>query len=81
MISKNLKMSVNRMAASIRLLLIVGGAFLCSSAFWGAIVVIVARRVFGTNNEYMLLGMFVVTSAICLYFCIKFFLRCGRKRG
>lgn len=74
-------MNVSRIVASIRLLLIVGGAFLCSSVFWGAIVVIVARKVFDTNNEYMLLGMFVLTSAICLYFCIAFFLRRGQRRA
>lgn len=73
-------MNLNRIVASIRLLLIVGGAFLSSSVFWGAIVVIVARKVFDINNEYMLLGMFVLTSAICLYFCIAIFSRRGQGR-
>ena len=81
MMPRNIKMNVNRIIASIRSLLIVAGAFLCSSVFWGAIVVVVARKVFGINDEFILLCAFVVTSAICLYFCITFFLRRVQRRA
>jgi ABC-type enterochelin transport system permease subunit len=54
----------------VRLVLIVGGAILCSSAFWGALVVVFAQRALHVRNESILLSLFILTSLICLALCI-----------
>jgi hypothetical protein len=54
----------------VRLVLIIGGAILCSSAFWGAIVIVFAQRALHVRDESILLSLFIGTSIICLLLCI-----------
>ena len=63
-------MNMIRFVHALRLVLMVGGAFLCSSAFWGALTVVFAQRALHVHNESIRLGLFIVISAICLILCI-----------
>jgi ABC-type enterochelin transport system permease subunit len=63
-------MNTIRFLRTVRLVLIVGGAFLCSSVFWGALVVVLAQRALHVRNESILLALFIVTSVICLALCV-----------
>jgi predicted membrane protein len=63
-------MNMSWFVQAVRLLLIIGGAFLCASAFWGAVVVAIAQQVLHVHSESILLGLFIGTSATCLILCI-----------
>jgi len=55
---------------TVRLVVILAGAILCSSAFWGAAVVMFAQRALHVREESVLLRLFIVTSVICLILCV-----------
>jgi hypothetical protein len=63
-------MSIRLARMKMRSLFILLGVFLSSGAFWSAIAIVIARRVFHIEEEAELLRIAAVVVVVCLVLCI-----------
>ena len=69
------------MLTKIRPVLILLGVFLSSGAFWGAVAIAIARKIFHIEKTDQLLSIGALVVAICLLLCVFVLPKKLRKAG